>query len=187
MSVSVFGVRSGRQVSTVNGGAAGRVSNHQTIAKELGNQFNVLGFTAAGAAAGEFKQRTKQLRTLDRVRIDLGAVDIRNLIEEVIAVGLFDVQVFDLVLHRDGALGGSRAESNAQTAAGAVFREDLNGRFHAGVFFALRVGGFESSRSVSQFIGVVNLHTNRGVRANQRAETALGTGVGIPNRDVVSD
>ena len=63
-AVRAFAVRRGGQVAAVNGRAARRVRNQQTVAEQLRQQFDVRRFAAARASAGELKQRFLELRAL---------------------------------------------------------------------------------------------------------------------------
>ena len=74
-------VRSRRCGTTPDGGATGRVGDIHSVAEQLGYEFRIRSLAAAGAGAGEFKQRLFELAALDggffeflsnfRFRVDL--------------------------------------------------------------------------------------------------------------------
>jgi hypothetical protein len=57
---SFFRPGGGGQVAAVDGGAAGGVGDHGAVAEQLAEQLDVGRFAAAGAGAGELKQRLEQ-------------------------------------------------------------------------------------------------------------------------------
>ena len=71
---------------------------------ELRNEADVSGFAAACAGAGEFEQRFEEHGLLDEVLVDLGAVEFREVDEEVPALAFLDLDGF-LRHHVDGLLG----------------------------------------------------------------------------------
>ena len=79
----VLRVRSRWQVAAVDRGAAGRVRDVETVAKELRQQLDVRRFAATSAGAGEFKQRLQQLDVLHLRMREPAAIDFRNGEEEV--------------------------------------------------------------------------------------------------------
>jgi len=71
---------------------------------ELRNETHVSGFAAACAGAGEFEQRFEEHGLLDEVLVDLGAVEFREIDEEVPALAFLNLDGF-LRHHVDGLLG----------------------------------------------------------------------------------
>ena len=71
---------------------------------ELRNETHVSGFAAACARAGEFEQRFEEHGLLDEVLVDLGAVEFREIDEEVPALAFLNLDGF-LRHHVDGLLG----------------------------------------------------------------------------------
>ena len=71
---------------------------------ELRNETHVSGFAAACAGAREFEQRFEEHGLLDKVLVDLGAVEFREIDEEVPAFAFLDLDGF-LRHHVDGLLG----------------------------------------------------------------------------------
>ena len=65
--VIVSGVRSRRQIATVDARTTGRIRDDRSIAKQLGQQFDVRGFPTTLAGAGELEQRLQQLHVLHGV------------------------------------------------------------------------------------------------------------------------
>ena len=63
-------VGGGRQVAAIDGRTAGGVGDQHPVTEQLGDQFDVWGFTTAGTGAGELKQRPNQLAALDGGRVD---------------------------------------------------------------------------------------------------------------------
>ena len=184
---SVLCPRSGRQVTAVDGGAAGGVRDQSAVAEELGQEFDIRCFTAAGAGTGELEQRAEQLGTLDGTLADLGAVRIRDGHEEV-PVGRFGLAERDLRSHGQCALRLGRAGFNAEAAAGAVFYRDLDGELGAREFFVtLGIDGLEGGRGICQQSRVIDLLADGSVRADNCALTALRTGGRIPHRDFQRD
>ena len=91
--------------------------------------------------------------------------------------------------HVDGfALGVGlvfgRAGFDAQTAAGAVLRGNLNGELVAGEFLEFGIDRFEGFRSILQIARIVNFFANDRVRADRGAFSALDTQVGFPHWDL---
>ena len=66
-AISIEGLGRGGQIAAVNGRAAGGIGDNGAVAEELGEQPDVRCFAAAGAGAGELKQRAQQCGVLDRV------------------------------------------------------------------------------------------------------------------------
>ena len=64
-SFAIDRVRRRRQIAAVDARTTGRVRDDRAIAKELRHQLDVRRLAAAGARAGEFKQRLEQLNVLD--------------------------------------------------------------------------------------------------------------------------
>ena len=90
--------------------------------------------------------------------------------------------------HVDGFAFGvglvfGRAGFDAQTAAGAVLRGNLNGELVAGEFLEFGIDRFEGFRSILQIARNVNFFANNRVRADRGAFGALDTQVGFPHRD----
>ena len=56
----IAGVRSCGQVAAVDRRAAGRIRDHQAIAKKLGEQLDIRRFTAARASSGKLEERFQQ-------------------------------------------------------------------------------------------------------------------------------
>ena len=96
--------RSGREVSAVNGGATRSVRDNHAVAEELRNETHVSGFAAACAGAREFEQRFEEHGLLDEALVDLGAVEFREIDEEVPALAFLNLDGF-LRHHVDGLLG----------------------------------------------------------------------------------
>src|SRR5690348_18424164 len=63
-SLCVPGVRCRREIATVDGRAAGSVSDDQAVAKELREQLDVRSLAATGTGSGKFKKRLKNLNVL---------------------------------------------------------------------------------------------------------------------------
>ena len=55
-------IRSRRHRSGINRRATGSVRHHLAVAEQLSNQFNIRCFATAGASAGEFEERSSELR-----------------------------------------------------------------------------------------------------------------------------
>jgi hypothetical protein len=71
VAVLVDGVRRGRSRTAPDGGAAGGIGDVHLVAEELGSQLGIRSFAAAGAGAGELKQRLLELAALDVVSLNL--------------------------------------------------------------------------------------------------------------------
>ena len=184
-------IRRARQVAAVNRRAARGVGYQHPVAEKLREEFDVGRFAAARAGPGELEQRLEQLRALDRIGLDLGAIDVGNG-EEEIPVRPFAIEVRSLGLHVDGLvldlfLVLGRAHVDAQPAAGAIVRGHLHGELPAGIFLALVIGRFESGRGIGQQGRIENLCADRGVRAAQRAQAALGANLRVPDGNVLGD
>ncbi len=83
LAVLVLGIRGGGQVAAVDRRAAGGVGDHRPVAEELAHQLQIGRLAAAGARARELEERLEELRALDHVELDLLAVDLGDLEEEV--------------------------------------------------------------------------------------------------------
>jgi hypothetical protein len=152
----VLGPRGGGQVAAVDGGAAGGIGDDGAVAEQLREQLDVGGFTAAGAGAGELKQRLQELRVLDVVAGCRAGVAFGQGQEEVpvCAFGLAGAAgAMLMALRPTWVLSLDRAGFHAQRAAGAVFRSDLQGVFHAGQFFELGIGRLEGGGRASSRAG----------------------------------
>lgn len=158
---------------------------------ELRNETHVSGFAAACAGAGEFEQRFEEHGLLDEVLVDLGAVEFREIDEEVPALAFLNLDGF-LRHHVDGLLGfvglvltdtGLRTDAATCTVvAGHGNREHrLVGTFE---LEALGRGELEAFRSVLHGSFVHNLHADGCMRADHGALAALHASVRIPGRDV---
>ena len=101
------------------------------VAKQLREQLDVRCFAAARACARKFEQRLEQLNVLHLRMRQTVAIEIGNRQEEIpiLALGFAKRR---LSRHVDGlmlrfALALGRADFDAQAAAGAIFRRDLEG------------------------------------------------------------
>src|SRR5690606_29206639 len=64
-AVSILAIRRGRQVSAVDGRAAGGVCHHQPVSEHLREQLEVRRFAATGARARKLDQGSHELRAFD--------------------------------------------------------------------------------------------------------------------------
>ena len=92
----------------------------------------------------------------------------------------------------DGLLAGhglvhAGAALHAQAAAGAILGRHLHGELLAGIFLAFGIRAFERGRRLGQHGGIVGLHADGRVRADQRALRALDADGGVPDRDLGRD
>ena len=190
-AVAIRRVRRRRQVAAVDRRAAGRVGDEQPVAEELREQLEVRRLAAARAGARVFEQRLEELRALvielrHRRPIQLGEFE-----EEVVVRALrlaqrrLRVHVDRLVL-RVGAILG-RADVDAQVAARAVLRRDLDREVLALVLVALEQRRLERRRRARQRALVVDLRANRRVRADERALVALDADLRVPDRNLERD
>ena len=191
---AAFGVGAvgrGGQVGAVDGGAAGGIGDHHAVAEELGDQLDVRGFAAAGAGAGELKERPEQLDVLHlggRKQLAVGF----GKAEEEIPIGGFGFAQRRLGHHIDGAvldfalaLGG--ADFDAEGAAGAIFGRDLKGVLAILHVLPARGDGFEAGGRVAQVAIVVDLGADHGMRADQDALAALYAEGLVPHGDFEGD
>ena len=160
------------------------------VAEELGEQLDVGRLAAALAGARVLEERLEELRALD-VELDLGAVDLGQIEEEVVVVALGLAQrhlrrhVEGLVLRVRLVLG--RADPDAELAAGAVLRRHLDGVLLAREVLGLVVHRLEGRRGALEGRRVVDLGADGGVRADQRALVALDAELLVPHRDLDGD
>ena len=134
-------VRRGRQVAAVDRRAAGGIRDQCAVAEQLRHHLDVRSFAATGAGAGELEQRLQQLRVLHLAVRELLARQLRDG-QEVVPVLVVLLAQRRLRLHVDGAVLGfalalGRAHRDAQSAAGAIFRRDLQGVLQLGEFAPL--------------------------------------------------
>ena len=90
--VLVKSIRRGRQVATIDRGAARSVGDEGPVTKELAEQLDVRRLAATGAGARVLEQRPQQLRALDRIGLELGAVKIGEAEEELVVLPLRGTQ-----------------------------------------------------------------------------------------------
>jgi len=186
----VFRVGSGGQVAAVDGRASRGVAGHNAIPEKLRKQLQVRRLAAAAASAAILKERLHDLLLAELGDLDLPAVKLRQFEEEFVVVALAETDG-RLRAHIDRLEPGlglvlGRADLDAQAAAGAIFRGDLQGPFHAFPFRSPGVCALKGRRRALQMLGVVNLHADAGVRADYHALAALDAGFLIPNRDFQS-
>ena len=181
----------GRQVAAVDRRAAGGVGDHQPVAEQLRQQFQVGRLAATGARAGEFEQRLQELRTAHGPEVHPRSVCHRQRFEErdVLARGgdeWFARRQVDRLGDRRAGDDG-RAGLDAQPASGAVL--DVHLQRVAGVGQADRVQWCrgERRRRVVESVPLVERGPNNAVRAHECAVAALDTGVRIPHRHEVGD
>ena len=111
------------------------------------------------------------MRALDHVKLDRLAVNLGDFEEEV-EVGPLPLEVVELVLHvdrlvLDDLLAARGTDVDADAAAGAVVRGDLDGQVKAGIFLAgvgVRLVSLGLALQVRQR---EDLGANGRVRANQ--------------------
>ena len=128
--------RGGRQVAAVDRRAAGGVRDEQPVAEQLGEDLQVRRLAAPLAGPRVLEQRLERLRALDGRRLDERAVELGDREEEVVALPL-DRQVVGLRLEVDRLvahllLGVRRTRLDADPAARAVVRRDLDRHLHPG-------------------------------------------------------
>ena len=177
----------GGQVAAVDGGAARGVGYHQAVAQQLGQSLDVGCLTAAGAGTAEFEERAHELLVLHLAGIQLGAVSIRQLLEEVPVVGL-GFQCLGCRSHGQG-VGGAYA--GAERAARAVCGRYLDDELLAlpVLVHLAGIGALEGFRGAFQLGGVYHLGAQSSMRAHGGALAALDTGfagfglLGLPDRN----
>ena len=100
-ALTIYGVRSCRQVSAVNGRAARRIGDEETVTKELREKLDVGRFATAGAGAREFKERLKKLSVFHLSMGEALAVEFQEG-KEKLPIGCFSLAKRSLHLHVDG-------------------------------------------------------------------------------------
>ena len=120
MAALVHGVGGGSGGAAPDGGTAGGVGDVHPVAADLGDEAAVSGLGAAGAGAGELKQRLLELAALDG--LDIGHVVLDgdlgdHIIEHVLLGGLGLLGHHGQGLHR-ADLGADRAAHAVQGADG---------------------------------------------------------------------
>ena len=133
----VYRPRCGWEVASVYGAASCGVGDDGSFSEERGEEFEVWCFTAAGAGAGEFKERTEELYVFDCAGVEFASVGFGNFQEEVPVVSFRFANVH-LCDHGKGfrcaaLFGFDGAVVRAESAAGAVF-----GSYLYGVFFTFK-------------------------------------------------
>ena len=190
-SFRVHAVRRCRQVAAVDRGAAGRVGDHSAVAEQPRHQRDVRSFAATGAGARELKQRLQQLLVLHLPVRELLARELGDL-QEVVPILVVLLAQRRLRLHVDGAVLGlalalGRADRDAQSASGAIFRRHLQRVLQLGELAPLGHCRLEAFGSVIDAAGIVDLGANDGVRANHDALAALDAQLLIPHRNFQGD
>ena len=169
--------RGGREVASVDGGAAGGVRDYRPVAEELREELEVRGLAAAGAGSRELKERSEKLYVFDGRGVEPVSVGLGD-VEEEVPVRAFGFAERHLGAHRERTraalfLGLHRAVVGAEAAAGAVLGSDLNREGFAGEVLPLRVGVLEGLGGFLKEFLVVDLGAYRGVRADEHALAAL--------------
>ena len=175
MALIVDGVGAGGGGAAVDGGAARGISNHHTIAEQLGNELDIRRLAAASAGAGELEQGLHELAALDSVLVE-GDVRLRQLHGEF-PVGFLHGGFGGQGLHFQG-LGLGGAHFHAVAAAGAIQRAYLHAVGVASHFLADGLLGYEGSGHLGAFLHQDG--TDAGVGANQGALAALYAVLGNP-------
>ena len=189
--VGVLAPGRGGQVAAVDGGTTGGVGYQHAIAKQLTQQLQVRRFTAPSAGSREFKQGLLQLLFANLVQFQLAAIAIGQALEKV-PIAAFALPQRRLRFHvdrfaqRHGLVTG-RTDINANRAAGAIFRRDLDSKFLPGKVLVAAIGGQEALRRSFQLAGIVDFATNHRVGANHDALAALDADIGIPDGDELGD
>ena len=174
-AVLVRGVRHGRCGSAPDGGTSCSVGDHHSVAEELGYYLDVRSLAAASAGAGELEVRSYELRTLycgPGHGLLLGDCKSELPVGSFLLLGLERLHVDGLVRYR--------ADVHAVSAAKAVERAHLHAVLKAFQSLALGIGQNESFRSRSGFLLVQQIGSDGGVRAYERAVSALDALCGIP-------
>ena len=186
-AVGALAVRGRREVTAVDRRAARRVSDEEAVAAKLGKELNVRSFAATRASAGEFKERTLKLAIEKHLGVELSRINLRK-IEEELPVGGLSLTERNLLNHLERTLSLHRALDDAELAAHAVFRSDLNSDLLAELSGELTsVDRLERLGSALESGGGIDLHADSGVRADSQAVAALDTGGGIPSGDERGD
>ena len=181
MSFLVHGIGHGRGRSAPDRGAARSVGHHHAVAEQLGHQFYIRRFAAAGAGARELQQRLFELGTFHRILLH-GIRFFRHFIHRIIPGRRFvklGIQRF-----HEQRLAGRRADLGAVAAALAVVRGNYHGKL-AAVFYSH--GRFGRIADLFRFRVVQQYRTDGSVRAHKGALVALDTFFHIPFRHVDGD
>ena len=181
----VLRIRSGRQVAAVDGGAACGVGRDNAVAEKLREQLEIRRFTATSACPAVFEQRLHHLLLAELADLDLAAVHLRQREEEVVVLafaeanGRLRAHVDRLELGLGLVLG--RADLDAEAAARAIFRRDLQGPLHSLPFGRAGVRALERGGRAGQACRIVSFHADAGVRADHHALAALDTRLLVPH------
>ena len=166
-------------------------ATRQAVAEELREELEVRGLAAAGARARELEERLEHLRALDGRGLHERAVDLGDG-EEVLpplALGVDVVglrqRVERLVLRLRLVL--RRAGLDADPAAGAVVRRDLDRHEHPRQILRAPLLRLEAGGCACERGGLVDLHADRRVRADERALGAVDADRLVPDRELVGE
>src|SRR6478672_1497091 len=183
----VEGIGRCRQVAAINRRTPGGVGDDGAIAKKLGHQLDIWSFTAAGAGAGEFKQRLQELDILDLPKGELLAIEFRQAKKEfpVLCFALSNRRLWNHIQRfvAGVSLALCRAYIHAKSTTGAVFRRNLERVLHTSQVFPARGCGKERIRSADELLIVIDLGADDGMRANQHALAALNAQFLVPLRN----
>ena len=177
MAVSIGCKGRARRRVTPDGRAARCIGDIHTIAKELGHQTAVAGFSAAGARAGELKKRLLELRALNVVCDKFGLLG--NMCDRIIK----DLLLRLLFFGSDHGKRISRADIYAVGAAGAVKLRNGNLKLHALGLGADGILKDRSCRSGSNLFVGEDKGTDGCVRTDVSALVALDALGVIPARN----
>ena len=183
--------RGGRQVAAVDRRAARRVGDHQTVAEQLRQQFQIGRLAASRARAGEFEQRLEELSSAHGAEVHAGPLGERQCLEErdVVTARLhyrFAGTEVDCFGERS-TRGDRRAGLDAQPAAGAVLRVHLQRVAGVRQTDSAQRHGRERCGCAAESVLLVELGADHAVRADESAVAALDAGVGVPYRDELGD
>ena len=178
----IFGIREGGEGGCPNLRAAGGCGNIHSVTEKLSDQLGVRGFTAAGAGAGELKQRLLELAALYGIYTER--------ILHFLLSSIFEMLSFCFMLIK--RLHGNRfffcrAAVDAGTASRAVERSHLNAVFQSFQSFASGVRHLEPFRCIGCFLFIQQEGTDDCMRANVGAHIALEAFAAVPHRNLQGD
>ena len=179
LTLLVGGVRRGGDRAGIDGGAARSVGHHLTVAKELGDEFNVGRFAATRAGTAELEERSGKLRVLG-VEFDIYLVLLaRYVLHAVVPVGVLGHFAFE-GHHGEGLVAAhTRTNVHAVAATEAVHYVNLHAEVHT--LERGRSLDFEGgSVQALEFFVVEHEGTNRSVGTNERALVTLDTVLAVP-------
>ena len=176
LTTAVDGVGVGGEGTTPDTRATHGIGDHESLAEELSEDTDRLGFTATSAGTREFNQRFLEGAALDGLLVDEVALVLDG--HGVFPVLGFDFTDFAEVGHGESLSG---TVDGADFARSTIHRRDLDTVVETLEFVTDGRNGLEGGGSVLDFVFIQQERTNADVGTESSAEVALSTLLRVPD------